>query len=120
MSDEYLWNRSGPVDPEVERLELVLGRLRSTPPEPEWRRVETWTASRPSLFFLAAAAVLVLASAATLRLASSEPPASWSVVRVSGEPTVGDARVAGAARLDVGQWLSTDADSSASLSLIHI
>lgn len=118
MSDEYLWNRSGPVDPEVERLERLLGRLRSTPPEPDWKRVEAATAgSRPSLFFLAAAAVLVLASAATLRLAIGEPPASWSVVRVSGEPTVGDTRVAGSARLGVGEWLSTDADSSASVAI---
>jgi len=28
VSDEYLWNRSGEPDPEVERLELLLGGLR--------------------------------------------------------------------------------------------
>jgi hypothetical protein len=35
MSDEYLWDRSGPPDPDVERLETMLGRLRSMPPVPE-------------------------------------------------------------------------------------
>ena len=30
MKDDYLWDPSGPPDPEVERLERMLGRLRST------------------------------------------------------------------------------------------
>src|SRR5258705_12543581 len=30
MSDDYLWDGSGPPDPDVERLERMLGRLRST------------------------------------------------------------------------------------------
>ena len=29
MSDEYLWDRSGPPDPEIERLEGLLGRLQA-------------------------------------------------------------------------------------------
>ena len=35
MSDEYLWDRSGPPDPDVERLERMLGRLRSKAPAPD-------------------------------------------------------------------------------------
>jgi len=35
MSDDYLWDRSGTPDPDVERLEALLGRLRSTPGVPE-------------------------------------------------------------------------------------
>ena len=35
MSNDYLWDRSGPPDPEVERLEKMLGRLRTTPPVPD-------------------------------------------------------------------------------------
>ena len=31
MSDDYLWDRSGPPDADVERLERLLGTLRSTP-----------------------------------------------------------------------------------------
>src|SRR4029077_3174743 len=36
MSDDYLWDRSGPPDADVERLERLLGSLRSTPAVPEW------------------------------------------------------------------------------------
>src|SRR5437870_3865902 len=35
MSDDYLWDRSVPPDPDVERLEQLLGRLRSTPHVPD-------------------------------------------------------------------------------------
>ena len=36
MSDDYLWDRRGPADPEIARLERVLGRLRTEPPMPDW------------------------------------------------------------------------------------
>src|SRR2546430_1597137 len=39
MSDDYLFDRSGPPDPDVERLEQMLGRLRSTPPVPDLSKV---------------------------------------------------------------------------------
>src|ERR1044071_3721877 len=35
MNDDYLWNRSGPPDPDVVRLEEMLGRLRSAPDVPQ-------------------------------------------------------------------------------------
>jgi len=35
MSDEYLWDGSGPPDPDVERLERLLGPLRTTAPVPQ-------------------------------------------------------------------------------------
>ena len=34
MKDDYLWDPSGPPDPEVQRLERLLGRLRTTAPVP--------------------------------------------------------------------------------------
>jgi len=37
MSDEYLWDRSGEPDPEIQRLEDVLSRLRAPQQTPEWR-----------------------------------------------------------------------------------
>jgi hypothetical protein len=116
VSDEYLWDRTGPADPEVERLERLLGRLRTTPPVPAWP--ERGQASRRmSIAFLAAAAVLVLASAASLRLTSGTGRDTWAVVRVSGQPTVGAETLGDAGRLAVGQWLTTDAGSSASLAV---
>ena len=34
MSNDYLWDRSGQADAEVERLERLLGRLRTPAPPP--------------------------------------------------------------------------------------
>lgn len=117
MSERYLWDRSGPVDPEIARLERLLDPLRATPPEPAWDAVTRPSPRRPSLAFLAAAAALVLASAASLRLTSVHGTESWAVVRVSGQPTVGATFLADSGRLAVGQWLSTDAESRASVAI---
>lgn len=46
MGDEYLWDRSGPVDPEVAALESVLAVLRR--PEPEEAPVRLRIDPRPS------------------------------------------------------------------------
>src|SRR6185369_2011014 len=35
MKDDYLWDGSGETDPEIERLEGLLGRFRSEQPAPE-------------------------------------------------------------------------------------
>ena len=35
MKDDYLWDPSSAPDPEVERLERMLGRLRSKAPAPD-------------------------------------------------------------------------------------
>src|SRR5262249_45794523 len=65
MNDDspYLWDRSGPVDPDVAELERVLGRLRA-PAEPPDRsfaspRVDRRRSKWPWLAGAAAAAVLV-------------------------------------------------------------
>jgi hypothetical protein len=49
VSNEYLWDRSGPPDPEVARLEALLGTLRQTPPElPALADVASLSASAPA------------------------------------------------------------------------
>ena len=40
MNDDYLWNRSGNSDPEVERLEGLLARYRHDSPPPELDSIE--------------------------------------------------------------------------------
>ena len=45
---------------------------------------------------------------------------SWSVVRVDGSPVVGGTPLAGAGRLEVGEWLRTDGSSRASLAVADI
>ena len=122
MTDDYLWDRSGPPDADVERLERLLGTLRSTPAVPEWPGTSgTARASWSSRTFLAAAAALVLACGGAIWQMRAEPGgASWSVVRVDGSPVVGGTPLAGAGRLAVGEWLRTDGSSRASLAVADI
>lgn len=119
MSDNYLWDRSGPRDPDIERLEAVLGTLRSSPPPPAWP-------DRPALIhdhrgwsvtYLAAAAVLVIACGLSLWSLTRPVAPSWPVVRVEGTPLVGSTPVTDGARLAIGQWLETDARSRATLAV---
>jgi hypothetical protein len=117
MSDEYLWDRSGPPDPDVERLESMLGRLRSTPPVPDVSKVRrkadattAWTL-RSVAPMLAAAAAIVLMIAGTWR--STRHTASWEVARLDGQPRIGSTALAGTGRIAVGQTLVTDDASRA-------
>ncbi len=127
MSNDYLWDRSGPPDPDVERLEQMLGRLRTTPPAPDVSETSVGpgvsraarTARAPHLYVgvrflapaLAAAAVIALMAGLTRQAAQQR--ASWQVASLSGEPRIGSQTVAGEARIAVGQTLTTDAASSA-------
>src|SRR5260221_11389149 len=108
MSDEYLWDRSGPPDPEVERLERALGRLRSTAPVPDFSAIGSRAAPSARYVgwrFLAPA----LAAAATIALmagaAWQTPPAAapWPGAPVCGPPRIGPRGVAGASRLARGE-----------------
>ncbi|MHC5064945.1 MAG: FecR domain-containing protein [Planctomycetota bacterium] len=57
ITDDYLWDRSGEPDPEVQKLERVMGSLRHRP-EPETRRPSIL---QRVLTIVAAAAILILA-----------------------------------------------------------
>src|SRR4249919_3329262 len=110
MSDDYLWDRSGPPDPDVERLESMLGRLRSTPPVPELPGMDQ--SGRPALAgpawtlrsiapMLAAAAAVVLMIAGAWQ--STRTTASCEVARLDGRPRIGSTALAGTGRIAVGQ-----------------
>lgn len=112
MDDRYLWDRGGPPDPEIERLEKKLERFRHVPAplrSPAGRR-------RRSFALLLAAAVVLLAAAGILRIALSER-ARWRVQSIAGTPLVESRPFAGEASLGVGQRIETDAVSRAKLSL---
>lgn len=119
MRDDYLWDGSGEPDPEVERLEFVLGKLRLHRPAPEWpRRVAQFP-----LPWLGAGIPLPAAVAAMLLLAAgvwvstrgprpipeSVPPGSaWDITSLEGRPM---------GRLRVGESLETDAASRAKMNV---
>src|SRR5262245_48139891 len=129
MSDEYLWDRSGPPDPDVERLETMLGRLRSTPPVPQLpAEISVRSARLQAGPFgpakaghyvrlknlaptLAAAASIALMLGLTWRSIGNTP--SWDVARLDGQPRIGSTTLAANGRIAVGQTLITDSASRA-------
>jgi hypothetical protein len=120
MSDSYLWDRSGEPDPEVERLERILGPLRYDRPAPRvgpppLRRLRRWLWVAAAV---AAAAVVVLV--ARLARPHAEPGAAWDVSRIEGSPCVGTSRFDGTAKLGVGEWLETDSRSRARIDAADI
>ncbi len=50
----------------------------------------------------------------------AEAAPAWEVARVAGAPTVGAKQLEGRGRLEVGEWLETDAASSAKLNVADI
>jgi len=110
-ADDYLWDGSGPPDPEVQRLEDLLRPLGHAGPEPRA------TPARPRWAFgglvptLAAAASLAVALGGAL-LAGRLPAEGWDVTRLRPVADTRD-RIAGKARLRVGEWLETDGTTRA-------
>jgi hypothetical protein len=107
----YLWDKSGPSDLEVERLERLLGRFghRGRAPQVAPRR-------RGSLLAFAAAAAVLLAAGAVW-VARTPDRAEWNVARVAGAPVVAARPMGETERLSVGQVIETDAASQARLSV---
>jgi hypothetical protein len=143
VSDKYLWDRGGPPDPEIVRLEQLLGSLRSPEathaprlPATDTRSVDPQSArqathalpAKPAtrwfLVPLAAAATITLAAlgiswrAAQPHVDVSAP--AWSVARLEGAPRVESRAIGEASRFTVGQWLETDAQARAQIDVADI
>ena len=129
--NDYLWDRFGSPDPEIERLESLLAEFRHTerpltlPTTLLAIRHSPLTTYRTWFPQLAAAAIVVLAATASLFLSfrrTATPPdtsSAWTVCNLQGAPQIGSQIVSAdrpAAKLGVGQTLTTDSSSRASLS----
>jgi len=120
MPDDYLWDRSGEPDPEVERLERVLSRLREELPVPAFPAPVKELRSSWGRFLLpslGAAAIVLLACGLWLASGYLRAGGGWEVAQLEGTPRAGDRELNETARLPVGQWLETDASSSAVLNV---
>lgn len=127
---DYLWDGSGPADPEVARLEEALRSFRHVEEAPpDWTSLAPAVLTAPTpprrpaggrrLFVrLALAAVLTLAVAGLSYVGyyMIRPPRPWQVIATSGSPAIGGEAIERTGLLRAGQALTTDAGSSAQIS----
>ncbi len=109
MSDDYLWEKSGPPDPEVEALERALGGLRydgEAPALPRRRRMPGWGL----LTAAALAACVLIAIPLVIDMRAPPQPEGWAYVDGAGRARV----------LAVGRWIETGADERAQLTVADI
>ena len=132
MKDDYLWDRSGKPDPEVQKLEAALGRYRHNQPAPSFEKIadirlvkQHWSIfSLRWSYQLGAVAAVVLLAATVFLVLRPKPTGnagpSWAVARLEGTPRVGWHSVgekSGLVKLGIGQTLVTDGSSRASITL---
>jgi hypothetical protein len=111
MNDDYLWDRSGAPDPEVERLEQTLAPLRYRHRADLVRgKVE-----RPRIVWAAAAAALLAAIAAWQIKTPLSQQTSWQVASVEGASRIGNQNAAVAMAMRTGEVLRTGSDSTITL-----
>jgi hypothetical protein len=126
---DYLWDRSGEPDPEVQHLEELLGTLRhrgSLPPLPARSalpRPESMSRSSRNLRLVfvgltAAAMVCLVASAGWYAFVQRH--AGWAVTRLAGEPVIDGKAVDADGRLMRGTWLETGDAGKARVSVGQI
>jgi hypothetical protein len=89
MNDDYLWDRTGEPDPEIQQLEELLGTLRYQPQPlelPSGVRPERRRRFLPPLAIAATIALMMLAAGVWVRFHRGQAPAS--VVTAGGPPAV--------------------------------
>ena len=126
--DDYLWDGSGEPDPEIQRLEALLGKFQHDRPAPvfpdvapdrRWAFIPGRMRLVP-LLATTAASVVAIALVMFLVYGRKTVPvtvAGWDVSQVAGTPRIGPNVISGkeTSRLGVGQILETDHQSRASL-----
>lgn len=116
MNEDYLWDRSGPPDPEIERLERTLAPLRYRHRAEALHQAPRMSPRMPRQVWWAAAAAVVLAAAGISRFAEPQPrPTAWQVTNVEGGARLGGKSAALAMQVQSGEALRTGAGSQVSL-----
>lgn len=131
MKHDYLWDRAGEPDPEIQKLETALAKFKyqGAPPAfpeamPSVQKLappRTFRAPQFAALAVLAATVLAIAAFGIFKWRSKEAPGlgtDWGVVRLSGSPRVGSQAIdqnSGTGGLGIGQTLETDGESRATL-----
>ena len=126
--DDYLFDKSGDADPEVAKLETVLGSARYVSPDKNradrvhHTRASSAPAPRRRLFPLLAPLALAAAVVVAILLQKTTDPVrpSLDVTTVAGTTHVDERALGPKGRLAVGAWLETDPASRAEIELRQI
>jgi len=115
MRDDYLWDRSGPVDLAAERLERSLRPLRHRPQKNPFqpaapRRTWMWIVAGLSAAAIVAVAVIAWKARGPGR-------SSWEVARIAGQPVVDGSSLHDGARLAAAGFVETDGASQAAITI---
>lgn len=117
--DDYLWDKSGEPDADVEALERALRVYRRPlPPLGERPGQSPFSASRKKVtvpLFLATAASVALLVGAAAWFGLRAERAGYAVAATAGAPRVDGNTIEGRGRLRAGGWLETDAGSKAQI-----
>jgi hypothetical protein len=102
MNEDYLWDRSGPPDPEIDKLEAVLAGLRYR------HRAELVQPPRPARAWSMAAAAAVLAAIALSQIrVAPGPVTAWQIASIEGAARLGSRNAGIAMPVRAGQVLRT-------------
>lgn len=111
---DSLWSQ---IEAAVARADQPAG-VRSNQPRP--RVIPFLTQPRFALAAVALVGLVVVIATMWLRNSPQPAGASWDVARLDGTPRIGSAPMSDSGKLGVGQWLETDRDSRAQISVSDI
>ncbi len=117
MNDDYLWDKSGTPDPDVERLEQMLERFRHdrlAPDLPAVLPVENLP-RRSRVFWALAAAALVLLALGVWFMRFAVNRSAWTVADLDGSPRLGNEVALRQEKWKPGDAIETDAASRVEL-----
>lgn len=123
-NDDYLWDKTGDADPEVARLESLLGRLGQTsPPPPLGFAIEIPRRMRPmaAVAMLAAAAVVVLGLLGVVwRSTRGAALPGLTITQTIAGATPGSADISREFKLGVGGKLDTGTSKTTTIEVADI
>jgi hypothetical protein len=131
VSDDYLWDKSGTPDPEIEKLESALAALRFNRVAPVFPSAEQLIGARTSqvsprnwlrLGFAAAfASILLITGLGILWRWRTNVEAGWQVLQIAGAPRIGDRSLSDMGnRIGIGQVIETDGQSRAEIEVSEV
>jgi hypothetical protein len=115
MSELYLWDRSGPPDAEIQRLEELLSRYRYRPAghAPDFNTITIGRSMPRAWAWAAAACVAIAAGTLGHRAYRNHVAATCDVAAVRGTVTVNGSQVSGSTRISPGDRIEVARHSEA-------